>query len=131
MKPATAGFFYFAIVFAAGFLLGAIRIGILAPRIGDMLATLVELPIILGVSWAACLFVVARLKVEARASDRLLMGAVAFGLLIGAEIALGLGLTGRSLNAQIEAMTAPPALVGLCGQIVFALFPLIALAVRR
>lgn len=130
-KAFAAGIVYFAIVFAAGFMLGAVRVGALAPAVGDVAATLIELPFILGASWAACLFVIARFKVPARAPARLTMGAVAFAFLIGAEIALGLGLMDRRLAAQFEAMRAPAALIGLAGQVLFALFPLIAMRARR
>lgn len=131
MKPAAAGIFYFAIVFAAGFVLGAVRTVWLAPAIGELAATLLELPVILALSWAACLFIIARMKIDARVIDRIVMGAVAFALLIGADVALGLTLMDRTPEAQAAAMTAPPALVGLGGQMLFAVFPLIGLAVRR
>lgn len=126
MRPAAAGFFYFAIVFAAGFVLGAIRVSVLSAAIGDLAATIIELPVILTISWIACLFVLRRFEVAQKAAARLTMGAVAFALLIAAEIALGLSLMDRSIDAQLAAMTAPPALVGLGGQILFALFPLLA-----
>lgn len=131
MRAAGAGALYFAIVFAAGFVLGAVRAGVLAPAIGEMAATLAELPVILGASWFACLFVVRRFEVEAGAAARLVMGAVAFALLIGAEIVLGLALMNRTAAEQIAAMGEAPALVGLAGQFLFALFPLIGLAWRR
>jgi ABC-type uncharacterized transport system permease subunit len=131
MIPAAAGFFYFALVFAAGFVLGAVRTLWLAPAVGDAAATLIELPVILAVSWAACLFILRRMKVKTNASDRIVMGASAFALLIGAEIALGLGLMNRSFSEQISTMTAPAGLIGLAGQILFAAFPLLALSLRR
>jgi hypothetical protein len=131
MIPAAAGFLYFSIVFAAGFVLGAARTLWLAPAVGATAATLIELPVILAVSWAACLFVLRRLKVKARAGDRILMGSSAFALLIGAEIALGLGLMNRTFAEQVQAMTAPAGLIGLAGQILFAVFPALALSLRR
>jgi len=130
-RAAAAGFLYFAIVFAAGFVLGAIRISLIAPLTGDLFATLIELPVILGASWIACLFVLRRLQVAERLSARLVMGAAAFALLIGAEVALGLGLMHRTLETQLAAMKTAPALIGLGGQVLFAFFPLIALAMRR
>lgn len=131
MRPAAAGIFYFATVFAAGFILGGVRTLWVAPAVGEMAATLIELPVILAFSWAACLFIIGRMKIDARTAGRAVMGVVAFALLIGAEIVLGLTLLGRTLAAQADAMMAPPALVGLGGQILFALFPLMALALRR
>ena len=131
MTPAAAGFFYFALVFAAGFALGAVRTLWLAPQVGATPATLIELPVILAVSWAACLFILRRMKVKANASDRILMGAIAFALLIGAETALGLGPMNRTFGEQVKAMTAPAGLIGLVGQILFAAFPVLALSLRR
>jgi hypothetical protein len=130
-RAAAAGFLYFAIVFAAGFVLGAFRVSLIAPLTGELFATLIEMPIILGASWIACLFVLRRLEVAERISARLMMGAAAFALLIGAELALGLGLMHRTLETQIAAMKTAPALIGLGGQALFAFFPLIALAMRR
>lgn len=127
----AAGALYFALVFAAGFALGAVRVSLLAPAVGEMAATLIELPVILAAAFGACLFVLRRMRVEARARPRLFMGAVAFTLLIGAEIALGLALMNRSLAAQLQEMSAPPALLGLAGQVLYAFLPLLALALRR
>lgn len=131
MRSAAAGFSYFLIAFAAAFLLGTVRTLWLAPAVGEMAATLIELPVILALAWAACLFVLRRMKVAARTLDRSIMGAAAFAFLIVAEIALGQGLMDRTLAAQVKAMTAPAGLVGLAGQALFGLFPLIALAARR
>lgn len=127
----AAGFIYFAVVFAAGVLLGAIRVAFLAPAVGDWNATLIELPFILGVSWIACVSIIDRLGVERRAGDRLVMGFAAFGLLLVAEVALGLALMNRTFAGQIAAMSSPSALIGLAGQGLFAIFPLIALILRR
>ena len=131
MTAATAGFIYFLIVFAAGFALGAVRTLWLTPAVGATAATLIELPLILAFSWAACLMILKRMNVKARVFDRIVMGAVAFALLIAADLALGLGLMDRDLAAQFEAMMAPPALIGLAGQIVFAAFPLLGLLMKR
>jgi hypothetical protein len=43
-----AGALYFAVVFAAGFALGAIRTRWVAPRAGTRMAELMEAPIMLG-----------------------------------------------------------------------------------
>ena len=42
---------YFGLVFAAGFVLAPVRILFLAPRLGERLAELVELPLMILISW--------------------------------------------------------------------------------
>ncbi len=130
-RTLAAGAVYFAIAFAAGFALGALRVTLVVPAIGEIAATLVELPVILIASWLACLFVVRRFEVAAAVHARLIMGAVAFALLMAAELALGTGLMNRSLQEQLAEMTSGAGLLGVAAQILFALFPLIALLRRR
>jgi hypothetical protein len=120
-----SGVFYFAAVFAAGFALGVVRVIALEPRFGPVAAVLLELPIILAISWVACGVVLRRLRTDPRLSARLIMGAVAFLLLIAAEIALGVVASGRSISAQLDEMLRPSGLLGLFGQALFAVFPIL------
>ena len=48
-----AGIFYFATVFAVGFALGTIRVLTIVPRVGEMVAIVIEVPFILAISWLA------------------------------------------------------------------------------
>ncbi|NNE17810.1 MAG: hypothetical protein HKN10_04955, partial [Myxococcales bacterium] len=98
LRAVGAGVTYFAIVFAAGFALGAVRVLLVVPRFGELPAVLLELPIMLGVSWLVCAKVIARYQLLPRISPRLTMGAVAFSLLILAELSFSLTLFGRSIN---------------------------------
>lgn len=131
MKAIKAGAAYFAIVFAIGFVLGTIRVLFLVPQFGETFAVLVEGPFILGASWFVCGFVVRRLSVEVRITPRLIMGACAFGLLIIAEIMLGVIGFGRTLDQQIAAFASISGLLGLAGQILFGLFPALRLFLFR
>jgi ABC-type uncharacterized transport system permease subunit len=115
---------YFLVMFALGFVLGTVRVLLLAPRLGEWSATFVELPVMLAISWVVCRWLVGRLGVPERATPRLVMGAVAFVLLMIAEVVLGTSLFDRSLSQQVQAMTGGPGLAGLLGQMVFAAFPL-------
>lgn len=111
---------YTATVFAAGFVLGAIRVFLLAPQVGALTAVLLELPLILAVSWAAAGRVLLRWPVASGGAPALLaMGALALALLLGAEAALA-AATGRSFLAVL---VTPEGLIGLGGQLLFALFP--------
>lgn len=58
------------------------------------------------------------------------MGALAFGFLMLAELALSVGLFGRSINEYARDLTTLRGLVGLGGQVVFALIPLLRLTIE-
>jgi len=115
-----AGFVYFAIVYAAGFALGTLRVLVVAPAIGEFAATLVELPIILAVSWRACGFVLQRV-----AAARATMAATAFVLLLLAEIGTGMFAFGQTFDAALARLFAPENWLGLAGQLLFVAFPLL------
>jgi len=120
---AVAAVLYFSIVFAIAFGLGTIRVLLLVPAIGELAATLVELPIILIVSWWASAYVVARHAVSPAPAPRLAMGVIAFLILMTAETLLGLFAFGRPLADQLSAYRGLAAQIGLAGQIAFAAIP--------
>ena len=71
MRPAlVAGALYFIVLFAAGFVLGALRVLWLAPQLGVLLALLIELPIMLVFAWFAALALARRCEVPPRAGPR-------------------------------------------------------------
>lgn len=119
-----AGSIYFTIVFAAGFALGTVRVLLLVPRFGPLTSVLLELPLMLAVSWMACGWVVRRFQVPPRIPPRLAMGAIAFALLMLAEVILSVAVFGSSMSDYLRDLTTMHGLVGLGGQILFALFPL-------
>ena len=125
MAPIVAAAARYALtVFAAGFLLGAFRVLWLAPRLGPTAAVALELPLILAVAWIACRRTAAAVPATPRA--RLAMGGIAFLFLMAAEALIGTAF-GRGLAAQIHELTSAAGLLGLGGQIAFALFPLLQL----
>jgi len=120
-----AGLLYFAGVFALGFLFGGIRMMLLEPTLGDSLAVLVELPLILVLSWILCRRSIVRFQVSALWSARLLMGGVALAILLVAEFLLATLLFAESPGQFLGSLLTAAGLLGLGGQIVFALFPLL------
>ena len=122
-----AGLSYFAIVFAAGFVFGTIRALALAPHLGGTLAVAAELPVMLAVSWIACSWIMARHSVPQKIGARLLMGGVAFALLISAEIILGVVGFGRTVYEFFGAYRTAEGALGLLAQVAFGTFPLIQL----
>ena len=125
LRAFAAGVTYFAVVFGAGFALGTVRVLLLVPQLGELLATLIELPIMLAISWIACAKIIARFEVPPRIPARLTMGAVAFALLMLAELTLSLTLFGRSLGEFAQALSTPYGMIGLSGQVLFGLIPII------
>jgi hypothetical protein len=122
---------YFALVFAAGFLLGALRVLVLAPRLGEGAAVLVELPAMLAFSWIACARVVRWRDVARDAGQRLGMGGIAFALLMAGEAALAVLGFGRTLPEHVAGYLAPERATGLGAQIAFALIPLVQAQLAR
>jgi hypothetical protein len=125
MRPAVkAGAFYFALVFLVGFALGTVRVLMLVPRVGALRAVMLETPVILIASWTICGWLLRRFRVPACAGARLAMGCVAFILLMLAEALLSLAI-GRGPVAYLASFATAEGALGLAGQLVFALFPLV------
>ncbi len=121
-RAALAGLVYFAIVFAIGFVLGSIRVLLVAPVLGALGAVLVELPVILLACWLAAGWLARWLSPQS-ASDALIMGAVAFMCLMIAEFSLADLAFDRSLTDQIRHWATLEGALGLGGQILFAILP--------
>ncbi len=121
MQSLSAGALYFAAVFAAGFVLGVLRTLVLLPRIGPLLAVLVELPIILGFAWLVSARILRLLRLSS--AEAAGMGAVAFALLMLGETAISTLLSSRSLAEHLSMYAQLPHALGLAGQVAFAAFP--------
>ena len=121
----NASIAYFAIVFGVAFFLGAFRIAILVPWIGELAAVCVEMPVILTVSWKATKWTVRSFNVSPYAlMDRMLMGFLAFVWLMLAELALSVLAFGKTPAEFVHELTSsPPHLLGLIGQILYGWMP--------
>jgi hypothetical protein len=118
-----AGLAYFAAVFAVGFVLGTLRVLIVGPGFGDTLGVLIELAIMLLVSWMVCEWLLNRFSVQNKPSLGVLVGAVAFALLMVAELWVSVFAFGRSLAEHFESYRSLNADLGLVSQIAFAALP--------
>ena len=101
MHALKAGLAYFALVFGTGFLLGAVRVPLLVPRLGMRTAELLEAPVMLCVVFLAARFVVRRFSLPARTALRLLVGAIALAFLLLAEFSLVVLVQRQALGAYI------------------------------
>lgn len=86
---------YFALVFGAGFVLGAIRVTLVVPRIGVRAAELAEVPVMLVVIFLAARLV-ARRAPGTRRAELLAVGVLALVILVVVEFALAYGLSGET-----------------------------------
>lgn len=124
---AAAAAVYFAWVFGAGFALGVVRELWLAPRVGARTAQLLETPLMLGVVLIAARASVRRFAVPRRLGARLAVGLLALALLLGAEVALALGLRGLS---PAEIVTARDPVAGTVYALALVLFAAMPALVR-
>jgi hypothetical protein len=125
MQTLNAGVLYFALVFAAGFVLGPIGVFWVVPHLGERTAELMEMPIMLVVMMVAARSIVRRLAVPPTRSSRLGMGGVALGLLLAAELTLVLGLRGVSIGEYVASRDPVAGTVYIVMLGVFALMPLL------
>ena len=77
MRILKAAGLYFALVFAAGFVLGTIRVLLSVPRVGTRTAELIETPILILISLLAARWIIRRFAVPPSATERIVIGLVA------------------------------------------------------
>ena len=119
-----AGLAYFGCVFAVGFALGVGRTVFLAPRLGETAAVALELPIVLAIAWIACHWSPSTSHAQpipAACGD----GSSRLPCLMAAEGSISLLLAGRGLAEHIELYRELSHLLGLAGQVAFAIVPLL------
>jgi membrane associated rhomboid family serine protease len=91
-----AGAVYFLLLYVIGFLLGAARELLLAPRFGVVVASALEaLPMLAAIFHFAPLLA-RRFGVAPKSGGRIVMGLAGLALLIGAEIAMTRAMRGLS-----------------------------------
>lgn len=123
MHPSVkAAFAYTLPVFACAFVIGAIRVMLVAPATGPLLAVALEVPLVLALSWLVAGRVLRRWPLAG--SQRHAMAALAFALLMLLELATAVAF-GQTPVQFLTAMATPAGALGLAGQIGFALIPLV------
>lgn len=120
----TPASLYFALTFAAGFALGAVRMLIVAPRVGEVGAVLIECPFILFASFLVARWVLSRFAPEAAAWRRVQIGLIAFAMLMIAELSMS-ALRGIGPRAFAASLLTTAGALGLAAQLLFALIPLL------
>ncbi len=125
VRTIKAGMSYFALVFGAGFVLGAIRVPFLVPRLGERVAELVEMPFMFVVIVLSARFITGRFALPAGAVPRLGAGFLALGLLAAAEVLLAVALQDRTLGEYVASRDPVSGTVYLAMLALFALMPLV------
>ena len=130
MQVIKAALIYFALVFGFGFVLGAIRVPFIVPRLGVRAAELLEMPFMLVGIVLAAKFVVEHYvmpnTILAHASLGLLvLGLFALGLLLIAEILLVVVLQRGNIRQYISNRDPISGSVYLILLLLFAIMPLI------
>lgn len=116
-----SGIIYCLAVFVLAFALGTVRVLWVTPRVGPVIAVLLETPLVLLAGWIVARRVL-RGAPDGDMGGRVLMGALAFILLMALEFGLG-DLLGRPIGDQLAGMGTPAGVIGLAGQVVFAAIP--------
>jgi hypothetical protein len=120
-----AGALYFSLVFGAGFVLGTIRVLAIVPFIGTRTAELIEVPIMVLISFLAARWIIRRLAMPPVLYARLVMGLSALALLIAAELGFVLWLRGMSLAEYFATRDPLTGTVYYFTLLVFGAMPLI------
>ena len=126
-----AGLTYVIAVFAVAFLLGAIRVLIVIPRLGETLAVLLETPILLVISWQVSQWCVRVFRVGPTTAERAWMGAIAFAVLMLAEFSLSNAIFERTPADYVKTFLSPAGAIGLAAQVGFAFIPWIQARMPR
>jgi hypothetical protein len=125
VRTPKAGALYFALVFGAGFVLGTIRTVWFVPRLGARTAELLEVPVMLAVSYTAARWAVRRLGVPRAAAARLGMGLIALGLMLAAEFGFVLWLRSLTIQQYITSRDPVARAVYYVSLFLYAVFPLL------
>jgi len=120
---ARGGLLYFGIVFGAGFVLGTLRVALLVPMVGVRAAELAEMPIMLIVIVLGAGFVVRRDPKRLTSRQWAAAGLIALALLLAAEIALSVMLTGQSIGDYVASRDPVSGSVYALMLIVYAAMP--------
>jgi hypothetical protein len=120
-----AGVGLFGLVFAAGFVLGTLRELVLRPAIGPDVARLLELPVMITLSWLSARWILRRAG-KRSARWQFEVGLIAFLLLMAAEMALAILILGRGLSAFITDLFTLTGMLSFLAQALLIVMPRLA-----
>jgi hypothetical protein len=122
-RAVLAGLAYWGVMFGVGFLLGTVRVLLVAPSLGETPAVSIELPVMLAVCWFMARTLVQRWRLTRQ--EALAAGVAAFALLMFAEVATAATLFGESPAQWLAGLVRFPASLGFGAQVIAAFIPLL------
>jgi hypothetical protein len=128
---AKAGCTYALSVFAVGFILGAIRMLLIAPRFGNAAAVSLEAPLMLAASWKTARWSAEKRSLSTDTGGALLMGTIAFAVLMTAEFCTAILCFDKTAGEYFASFFSVPGAIGLAAQLCFAGFPFLQASSKR
>ncbi len=122
MRALQAGLAYFGLVFGTGFVLGAIRVPFLVPRLGERWAELIEMPVMAIVIVFAARWIVRRFSLQ-EGGQCAVAGGVALLVTVAAEMLVAVVIAGRPLGEYLAARDPVSGGVYVALLVVFAVMP--------
>ncbi len=123
MYMLKAASLYFSIVFGAGFVLGTLRVLLLVPHVGERTAELIEMPLMLIVIVLAARWIVRHRLHDARPSLTILVGLLAMGLVLLADLGVGMILRDMAVAEVFLQRDPVSGTVYYLSLLVFAILP--------
>jgi len=116
---------YAALVFGIGFVLGTARVLLVAPRLGERRAELIEAPLMVFVSWLVARWITRRYIGIRRTASSLAVGVLALVFLLILEVAVGSIFFGVSQGSALAKPDLVRAASYYTALFLFALMPLL------
>jgi hypothetical protein len=114
---------YFMVVFLVGFVLGVVRELWLLQWINERYAELLEMPVILFVSFLVAKYVIVAKSISGDGGRFLLIGFLALIMMVGFELTVVLGLRGLNFSEYIESRDVISGSAYVLSLVVFMLMP--------
>ncbi|HEY6972624.1 MAG TPA: hypothetical protein VJA94_25675 [Candidatus Angelobacter sp.] len=126
MVVVKTGAIYFALVFAAGFVLGTIRTLWVVPALGARNAELAEAPVMVLVSFFVARWIVGRFLEFSTSAARLAVGIIALALMLVTEFTVVLWIRGLTIREYWPGRDPVSGTVYFVSLGLFAVMPLLA-----
>ena len=114
---------YFGAVFGAGFLIGIVRVLWLVPKVGARFAELLELPLMVLVSFATARWIVRRMRKPYSKNERVALGILALLFMVGAELAIAVLLLDTPISDVVTKRDPISGIAYLFALLLFAWMP--------